>query len=200
MIHTPERGWYFCYLPTMKLQAPDMTKNCSEEWEQLRSPCIVATACPASVGQFTSFLQQPAKQRVEVIPRITPSRIWDGFNMDIAHMSLPPPYTQALFVDLRRFIPGQSDDVALNRATVFVPTAPTLPPAGPSDYHSPTSLNVHEPARWQRPPAPFTSPPVRVLLAVHVRAGSARVGSSDSLVPPEPLPESPNSAAPQTDE
>ena len=70
MIHTPERGWYFCYLPTMKLQAPDMTKNCSEEWEQLRSPCIVATACPASVGQFTSFLQQPAKQRVEVIPRV----------------------------------------------------------------------------------------------------------------------------------
>ena len=98
---------------------------------------VLSSTCQVS-RYVTAILPAGAYTHIIASLQITPSRIWDGFNMDIAHMSLPPPYTQALFVDLRRFIPGQSDDVALNRATVFVPTAPTLPPAGPSDYHSPT--------------------------------------------------------------
>src|SRR6267378_5277006 len=54
----------------------------------------------------------------------------DTFSKDIVYKELPPPYTQTLFIELIRFIPGQPDTVLAN---------------GSSSHASSSSSSSHSP-------------------------------------------------------
>ena len=65
-----ERSWHFCYLPTIMMHAPDISKYYSEEWKQLEIIVHRVDRLCGVIGQFLSFLNQPANQRVEYIPQV----------------------------------------------------------------------------------------------------------------------------------
>ncbi|PCH40905.1 hypothetical protein WOLCODRAFT_162645 [Wolfiporia cocos MD-104 SS10] len=65
-----ERSWHFCYLPTILLHAPDVTKNYSEDWKQLEIIVHRVDRLSAVIGQFLSFASQPPNQRPEYIPQV----------------------------------------------------------------------------------------------------------------------------------
>ncbi|KAI0938026.1 hypothetical protein AcV7_003336 [Taiwanofungus camphoratus] len=65
-----ERSWHFCYLPTILLHAPEITKNYSEDWKQLEIIVHRVDRLSAVIGQFLSFASQPANQRPEYIPQV----------------------------------------------------------------------------------------------------------------------------------
>ncbi|CCM06448.1 uncharacterized protein FIBRA_08712 [Fibroporia radiculosa] len=65
-----ERSWHFCYLPTILLHAPDVTKFYSEDWKQLEIIVHRVDRLSAVIGQFLSFASQPANQRQEYIPQV----------------------------------------------------------------------------------------------------------------------------------
>ncbi|KAH9833659.1 PLU-1-like protein-domain-containing protein [Rhodofomes roseus] len=65
-----ERNWHFCYLPTILLHAPEVTKNYSEEWKQLEIVVHRVDRLAGVIGQFLSFASQPANQRAEYIPQV----------------------------------------------------------------------------------------------------------------------------------
>ncbi|TBU33002.1 PLU-1-like protein-domain-containing protein [Dichomitus squalens] len=65
-----ERNWHFCYLPTILMHAPDITKHYSEEWKQLEIIVHRVDRLCGVIGQFVSFLGQPANQRAEYIPQV----------------------------------------------------------------------------------------------------------------------------------
>ncbi|RPD66829.1 hypothetical protein L226DRAFT_529234 [Lentinus tigrinus ALCF2SS1-7] len=65
-----ERNWHFCYLPTLMMNAPDVTKFYSEEWKQLEIIVHRVDRLCGVIGQFVAFLNQPVNQRVEYIPQV----------------------------------------------------------------------------------------------------------------------------------
>lgn len=65
-----ERSWHFCYLPTILLHAPDITKNYSEDWSQLELIVHRVDRLSGVIGQFLSFASQPANQRPEYLPLV----------------------------------------------------------------------------------------------------------------------------------
>ncbi|OBZ70139.1 Multicopy suppressor of chk1 protein 1 [Grifola frondosa] len=65
-----ERSWHFCYLPTILLHAPDITRGYSEEWKQLEIIVHRVDRLSAVIGQFLSFASQPTNQRQEYIPQV----------------------------------------------------------------------------------------------------------------------------------
>ncbi|KAL4247157.1 [histone H3]-trimethyl-L-lysine(4) demethylase [Abortiporus biennis] len=65
-----ERSWHFCYLPTILLHAPEVTKNYSEDWKQLEIIVHRVDRLSSVIGQFLSFASQPATQRTEYIPQV----------------------------------------------------------------------------------------------------------------------------------
>ncbi|KDQ64458.1 hypothetical protein JAAARDRAFT_201792 [Jaapia argillacea MUCL 33604] len=65
-----ERSWHFCYLPTILLSAPDITKNYSEDWKQLEVIVHRVDRLSMVIGQFLSFASQPGNQRPEYIPQV----------------------------------------------------------------------------------------------------------------------------------
>lgn len=65
-----ERNWHFFFLPQLLLQAPDVTKNYSEEWKQLEIIVHRVDRLCAVIGQFLSFAAQPTNHRVDYIPQV----------------------------------------------------------------------------------------------------------------------------------
>lgn len=65
-----ERNWHFCYLPTILLHAPEVTKNYSDQWKQLEIIVHRVDRLAGVIGQFLSFASQPANQRAEYIPQV----------------------------------------------------------------------------------------------------------------------------------
>ncbi|THH33534.1 hypothetical protein EUX98_g693 [Antrodiella citrinella] len=65
-----ERSWHFCYLPTILLHAPDVTKGYSEDWKQLEIIVHRMDRLSSVIGQFLSFASQPTNQRQEYIPQV----------------------------------------------------------------------------------------------------------------------------------
>jgi len=65
-----ERSWHFCFLPTILLSAPDITRNYSDEWKQLEIIVHRVDRLSGVIGQFLSFASQPGNQRVEYIPQV----------------------------------------------------------------------------------------------------------------------------------
>ena len=65
-----ERSWHFCYLPTILMNASDITKGYSEEWKQLEVIVHRMDRLSSVIGQFLSFASQPANQRPEYIPQV----------------------------------------------------------------------------------------------------------------------------------
>ncbi|EMD40413.1 hypothetical protein CERSUDRAFT_111018 [Gelatoporia subvermispora B] len=65
-----ERSWHFCYLPTILLHAPEVTKNYSQDWKQLEIIVHRVDRLSGVIGQFLSFASQPANQRPEYIPQV----------------------------------------------------------------------------------------------------------------------------------
>lgn len=65
-----ERNWHFCYLPTILLQAPDVTKGYSDDWKQLEIIVHRMDRLSSVIGQFLSFASQMTNQRQEYIPQV----------------------------------------------------------------------------------------------------------------------------------
>jgi [histone H3]-trimethyl-L-lysine4 demethylase len=65
-----ERSWHFCYMPTMLVYAPEITKNYSQEWKQLEVIVHRVDRLASIIGQFLSFASQPGNQRREYIVQV----------------------------------------------------------------------------------------------------------------------------------
>ncbi|CAL1700343.1 unnamed protein product [Somion occarium] len=65
-----ERNWHFCYLPTILMQAPDITKFYCEDWKQLEIIVHRIDRLSGVIGQFLSFAGQAPNQRAEYIPQV----------------------------------------------------------------------------------------------------------------------------------
>lgn len=65
-----ERNWHFCYLPTILIQAPDITKFYCEDWKQLEIIVHRIDRLSGVIGQFLSFAGQAQNQRAEYIPQV----------------------------------------------------------------------------------------------------------------------------------
>ncbi|KAI0080843.1 hypothetical protein K474DRAFT_1657340 [Panus rudis PR-1116 ss-1] len=65
-----ERNWHFCYLPTILLQAPDITKYYCEDWKQLEIIVHRIDRLSSAIGQFLAFVGQAPNQRAEYIPQV----------------------------------------------------------------------------------------------------------------------------------
>ncbi|KAH9855011.1 PLU-1-like protein-domain-containing protein [Lenzites betulinus] len=65
-----ERSWHFVFLPQLLLQAPDVTKNYSEEWRQLEIIVHRVDRLCGVIGQFLVFAGQQSNQRVDYIPQV----------------------------------------------------------------------------------------------------------------------------------
>ncbi|GJE84541.1 PLU-1-like protein-domain-containing protein [Phanerochaete sordida] len=65
-----ERSWHFCYLPTMMMHAPEITKNYSEDWKQLEIIVHRVERLVGVIGQFLAYVGQPGNQRADYIPQV----------------------------------------------------------------------------------------------------------------------------------
>ncbi|KAI0287615.1 PLU-1-like protein-domain-containing protein [Russula brevipes] len=65
-----ERSWHFCYMPTMLMHAPDISKFYSEDWKQLEVIVHRVDRLTSVIGQFLSFASQPGNQRKEYLPQV----------------------------------------------------------------------------------------------------------------------------------
>lgn len=65
-----ERNWHFCYLPTMLANAPELTKNYSDDWKQLELIVHHVDRLSGVIGQFLTFASQSVNQRPEYIPQV----------------------------------------------------------------------------------------------------------------------------------
>ncbi|PBL02905.1 hypothetical protein ARMGADRAFT_955558 [Armillaria gallica] len=65
-----ERNWHFCYLPHILRNAPDITKNYSDDWRQLQIIIHRVDRLSAVIGQFLSYTSQPDHQRPDFIHQV----------------------------------------------------------------------------------------------------------------------------------
>ncbi|KAH7922065.1 hypothetical protein BV22DRAFT_1197718 [Leucogyrophana mollusca] len=65
-----ERNWHFCFLPTILLSAPDITKNYSDSWKQLEIIVHRVDRLSTVIGHFLTFEEQPGNLRAEYIPQV----------------------------------------------------------------------------------------------------------------------------------
>ncbi|KIJ69805.1 hypothetical protein HYDPIDRAFT_164076 [Hydnomerulius pinastri MD-312] len=65
-----ERSWHFCFLPTILLSAPEITKNYSDSWRQLEIIVHRVDRLSSVIGHFLTFASQPGNQRAEYIPQV----------------------------------------------------------------------------------------------------------------------------------
>lgn len=65
-----DRNWHFCFLPTMLVTAPDITKFYSVSWKELEYIVARVDRLCVSIGSFLSFASQNGNQRLELIPQV----------------------------------------------------------------------------------------------------------------------------------
>lgn len=65
-----DRSWHFCYLPTILLSAPEITKNYSQDWKDLEIIVHRVDRLSMVIGQFLAFASQTGNQRPEYIPQV----------------------------------------------------------------------------------------------------------------------------------
>jgi len=64
------RNWHFCYLPTLARKAPEISRNYSQDFQELDLICTRVDRLSNTIGQFLSYTSQPAHQRPEFIPQV----------------------------------------------------------------------------------------------------------------------------------
>jgi histone demethylase JARID1 len=65
-----ERSWHSCYLPTVLHNAPEITKNYSPDWKDLKVIVEHIDRLCSVVGHFLKHAQEPANQRLDLIPQV----------------------------------------------------------------------------------------------------------------------------------
>jgi histone demethylase JARID1 len=65
-----ERSWHFCFLPSILLSAPDVSKNYSEEWRQLETIVHRVDRLSSVVGQFLTYTGSAENQRPEYLQQV----------------------------------------------------------------------------------------------------------------------------------
>ncbi|KAG1752367.1 PLU-1-like protein-domain-containing protein [Suillus paluster] len=65
-----ERSWHFCFLPTILLKAPAITKNYSDAWKQLEIIVHRIDRLCTVIGSFLTYASQTGNQRVEYIAQV----------------------------------------------------------------------------------------------------------------------------------
>jgi len=78
----------------------------------------------------------PAEENHEPDMYINTKEMLDTFSKDIIYKKMSPPYTQTLFVELIRFLPGQPENVTTNGSASRVI-------AGSMNHHSLTGIASH---------------------------------------------------------
>lgn len=76
----------------------------------------------------------------------------DTFSKEMIYKQMPPPYSQTLFVELIRFMPGQPDIAPTNGAT----------PRAPSSHHSSPRSHASQPGSSRLTQLHHGSPPVHI--------------------------------------
>ncbi|KAF8592639.1 hypothetical protein K439DRAFT_1378881 [Ramaria rubella] len=69
-IHKDRASYHYCFLPTILLGAPDITKHYSLAWKHLEVIVGRVDRLSNLVGNFLSFASQPGNQRPEFIPQV----------------------------------------------------------------------------------------------------------------------------------
>ena len=69
-IHKDRASYHYCFLPTILLGAPDITKHYSLAWKHLEVIVTRVDRLSNHVGNFLSFASQPGNQRPEYIPQV----------------------------------------------------------------------------------------------------------------------------------
>lgn len=69
-IHKDRASYHYCFLPTILLGAPDITKHFSLAWKHLEVIVTRVDRLSNQVGSFLSFASQPGNQRPEYIPQV----------------------------------------------------------------------------------------------------------------------------------
>jgi [histone H3]-trimethyl-L-lysine4 demethylase len=69
-IHKDRASYHYCFLPTILLGAPDITKHFSLAWKHLEVIVTRVDRLSNHVGNFLSFASQPGNQRPEYIPQV----------------------------------------------------------------------------------------------------------------------------------
>ncbi|KAK7062094.1 Jumonji superfamily protein [Favolaschia claudopus] len=65
-----ERSYHFCFLPSILLAAPELSKNYSEEWKQLETIVHRVDRLSNVVGQFLTYTSSTENQRPEYLPQV----------------------------------------------------------------------------------------------------------------------------------
>ncbi|KAF8914272.1 jumonji superfamily protein [Gymnopilus junonius] len=65
-----QRSYHFCYLPTILANAPEISKNYSEDYKQLEIIVHRVDRLSAVIGQFLSYTSVSENQRPEYIPQV----------------------------------------------------------------------------------------------------------------------------------
>ena len=69
-IHKDRASYHYCFLPTILLGAPDITKHYSLAWKHLEVIVTRVDRLSNHVGNFLSFASQTGNQRAEYIPQV----------------------------------------------------------------------------------------------------------------------------------
>lgn len=65
-----ERSWHYCYLPRVVTDAPEITKNYSDIWKEVKQIVEHTERLVNVIGHFLSYASQPGNQRQEHIPQV----------------------------------------------------------------------------------------------------------------------------------
>ncbi|GJJ07299.1 hypothetical protein Clacol_001499 [Clathrus columnatus] len=69
-IHKERASYHYCFLPTILLGAPDITKHYSLAWRHLDVIVTRVDRLSTQIGNFLAFASQPGNQRPEYIPQV----------------------------------------------------------------------------------------------------------------------------------
>lgn len=69
-IHKERSSYHYCFLPTILLGAPDITKHYSLAWTHLEVIVTRVERLSTQIGTFLAYASQPGNQRPEYIPQV----------------------------------------------------------------------------------------------------------------------------------
>lgn len=69
-IHKERASYHYCFLPTILLGAPDITRHYSLAWKHLEVIVTRVERLSTQIGSFLAFASQPGNQRPEYIPQV----------------------------------------------------------------------------------------------------------------------------------
>jgi [histone H3]-trimethyl-L-lysine4 demethylase len=118
------------------------------------------------VPLISSYTLHLADENHDLDVYVNIAEMLDTFSKDMIYKQMPPPFSQTLFVELVRFMPGQPETASANGAT----------PRAPSSLHSSPRSHASHPGPSHHLHLHHGSPPMHIPMEVY----------PDHHVPPPP--------------